>query len=211
MSRYTISGMAGLGALVGTLAVSGCAADELAAEPLREWFAQECPARTAQVRQADPETQQPTGEAVGTALVQGAIRAPAGLASSTESIRYLRLDEMADVLVPAGEMQAGEVICFEQELRATDHRLDSDTPVHGTAWEGGEHFTKVRTPEHPEGIWIDWKFSGVQTAPGGFLVGETGEACAGEWSAALDITPAAEGAVEEESIIPLNVSGPEDC
>lgn len=206
--------LAGVGVLVGALAASGCAAGQSAEEQApdpKEWFAQECPAQTAQVREADPSTQEPTGAVVGTALVQGAIRAPAGLESSAESIRYLRLDEMSHDLVPLGEMAAGEVVCFEQDLRLPERRLDADTPVRGEAWDGGEHFTRVRTPEHPQGVWIDWKFSGVKTAPGGFMVGEDTAACAEEWSAAVDITPLEEGATNQESIIPLNVATAEDC
>jgi hypothetical protein len=217
MSRHTrrMTGLAAVSAAA--LAVGGCASGEPEAAPQptktdsSAWFAQNCPAQVAPVREADPATQRPLGQPVGTALVQGAIRPPAALGASAETIRYLRFDEMADELVPAGQVQADDLICFEQGLRAPDRRLDSDTPVRGAGWVGGEHFTQVRTPQHPDGVWIDWKFPGVESAPGAFMVGDAGAACPGDWSAALDVTPVTDGTTEKEGIIPLNVTTAEDC
>lgn len=209
-------GVVGVVSVSVALVLSGCAAGGASGPEADDggvgaWFEQHCPGQGAEVREADPETQESVGDLVGTAMVQGAIRPPSSVGSKAEVIRYLDLEESTDELVPVGEVQSGDVVCFEQGLRAPERRLGADTPVRGAAWDGSLLFTKVRSPEYPDGVWIDWKFSGVETAPGAFLVDGSGVECAGEWTAAVDMTPldGAEGL--EESIIPLNVTGAGGC
>lgn len=123
-----------------------------------QWFKDECPAITADVRYAD-ENNDPTGEIIDMAMIQGPVSAPRGLDDSVATVGMYNYDEFGDVMVFEAEITEDQVFCMKDvEL---DGPSSSGTEVIGPEPETGIGQMHLMTsPQHPDGIFVDASFWG---------------------------------------------------
>lgn len=184
----TMKAAALAGVLVLTATTAACGSDSGQA-----WFEDNCQAQTADVyKKVDPATGELSGDVTGKAMTQGAIHPPAGLTESTARIGLFSYDENSEKMVQEGELESSDLVCFEQSLGNQDRekkvdRADIEGELNQDEWT--TQFTKVRSPDYPEGIWVAHDFGMSSYLGAGFDVdGDWGE-CAKEWAPATDITP----------------------
>ena len=171
----------------------------------RAWFEEHCPMVTAPVEDED------TGEELGTAMIQGPMRPPAGIADSSADLRTFTYDEIGDEMVPEGELSPDDLICFEQDIREPDRQMDHDTEVADEVWDGESGFTEFRDPHNEDGIWVAESFTVPQNNLGVSLEGNSAdEPCETDWSAATDIIPTDEAEHTDEPVTPTVMVG-DDC
>lgn len=201
--------------LIGLLATACTSDDNPEQEPAetaeqqndpRAWFEEHCPMVTAPVEDEE------TGEQVGTAMIQGPMRPPAGIADSSAGLRTFTYDEIGDEMVSEGELSPDDLICLEQDMGDPERQMDHNTEVADEVWDGESSFTEVRNPHNEDGIWVAERFQITTNTANGILLEETSpdEQCEADWSAATDITPTEEADHTDEPITPISMIG-DDC
>lgn len=171
----------------------------------QEWFAAECPTITADVRFAD-ENQEPTGEIVDTALIQGPVSPPEGLDESTMTIGMYSYDELANALVFEKIATESDVFCLTADL---DEGPDSDTEFVGQDAEtlpGLMHH--MRTFANPEGFWVDQDFMTTGASVPGVIIDHE---CPGAWTVAEDLADLENAEHQEAGVSSLHMQGADNA
>lgn len=178
------------------------------------WFADNCRAQTADVHEkVDASTGELSGEITGKAMTQGAIRPPTAN-DGTEPIGLYTYDEGSEKMVQEGELEDGDLVCFEQDLGNQDRekRVDQgDIEGDLNQEEWATQFAKVRSPQHPDGIWVAHDFGMSSYLGAGFDTTANWEECAREWAPATDITPLDEAAQAKRGIGDYYMQTVDDC
>lgn len=172
----------------------------------RAWFEEHCPLVTVPVEEEE------TGDQVGTAMIQGPMRPPAGIADSSADLRIFTYDEIAGEMVSEGELSPDDLICFEQDMGDPERQMDHETEVADEVWDGDSGFIEVRDPHNEDGIWLAESFLITENTRKGVHIEENGadEPCETDWSAATDIIPTEEAEQTDEPITSIHVIGA-DC
>lgn len=181
----------------------------------QNWFAENCPAQISHVTEADDPDAEALGENEGQtveqAVSQGAVRPPQDIDDSTLRIGLYEYDELSETMTQEGEVSADDVFCFEQSL------IDRRMTFRGNEIEGDiDHpqdvwFMEMRSPEHPEGIWVSERFSLGQGSIGGWDTAHDWSECTSEWVPATDITPLDEAGDGDSELSSATVSQADDC
>lgn len=196
-------------ALVAGLVATGCSSssaedDQSEAGSEKEtaagWFQENCPAELINLDRGDEE-----GASSDKAMTAGPLHVPAGAADTDQPLRYLEYDEMAESFQVIEEMGGDDTICFTQDLSSDDELVKpGDTPVDGSR-EDVVGFTKVRTPDYPDGVWIDWQFVSLDQA---YRL-DVDDSCAAEWYPAADLIDEEDAPLGEDQ--GNDVINPEMC
>lgn len=175
------------------------------ANPEQEWFAAECPTITADVRFVD-EDQEPTGEIVDTALIQGPISPPEGLDESTATIGMYSYDEMADALVFEKIATESDVFCLTGEIAEGPN---SDTEFVGQDAETSPALMHhMATFDDPEGFWVDEAFLSTGSSVPGVIVDHE---CQGDWTVEEDLADLDNAEHQEAGVSSLYMQGDDNA
>lgn len=177
------------------------------------WFDENCATEVSDIHDA-VEQGHPQGDALGEAVTQGPIHPPADLDNSEyEHIGLYAQDDLSGAMELEREVSSEDVFCLEPEIRDAERSQTIDTrdsevegDLHGDVYR--VDFTRVRSPEYPDGIWIGLHRSDLPQAiePEEDMPQE----CAREWWVAaeeIDLNAAGQG----EPVGSHAVTRAEDC
>lgn len=205
MRRTTTAALTAIGALL--LATTSCSsgADEQA------WFEDNCSTKTAKVTAVNDQGQT-TEETSGEAAVQGPINPPAGLDDSSARIGMYTYDELDESMTYEEDVTSDSVFCMEpsvedEERSKTIEAANISGDLHEDLARGD--FTKLRSPEHPDGIWLNLHRSDI---PEGISLSEDStEQCGESWWLDTDRADLDNAEAADETISSHNVESLDDC
>lgn len=173
------------------------------------WFDENCAAQAAEIKKA--EAGQLVGDAIGEAIIQGPMVPPGGLDDSAETFGLYTYDEAAETMQEAGEVAAGDAFCMEPGMKEGDRGQTIDV---GNV-EGDRHadqstvdFTMLRSPGHPDGVWVDVHSSEL---PEAIPAEEAAAECQLDWWLSADLIDSEAERPTDGEIGSHNVESQEDC
>ncbi|MGP9587796.1 hypothetical protein ACT3TB_19305 [Micrococcaceae sp. AOP34-BR2-30] len=172
---------------------------------VKAWFSENCPAQVSPLYGNVDWEGEPQGESFGQVLSQGAIRPPGELEEGVGPIGMFSYDEVAGTMTHTEDVSSNDLFCMERAILEDGWKSVRKTQVEGhvNADDIDVSFARLRSPEHPEGVWVEYDLTAM-----GWSIDKERPVCPNEWTPATDITPA-EGAAEDDRPFLTKYQGPE--